>query len=272
MATQGLRAQGRRRRRRGDRGCPRWRSRQGEPAGRAAARRRARCPPAPKPFYAGCALPQDKERTAGHRQVAAASSAFRLAEADGAGCCGHPSRGKVGGQVREPTSRCSPPARPATTACARPEMRDDAALAGAGRARAARRSAKLEAPATRFVPYVGCLGERDRALRLARRCGRARRRRDRAVLPLAARGLLRRRSAACTAARPRPCASCSTSPPSEGAPVVTPCLLCRDNLRSAARTRERHVPDLLLARVLPGRRPPRHARSQPDGAARAEAR
>ena len=61
-----------------------------------------------QPFYAGCALPQDKEAYALTTRVAA-DLGLPIAVAAGAGCCGHPSRG------REKTKYASE--APVLTAC-----------------------------------------------------------------------------------------------------------------------------------------------------------
>ena len=86
----------------------------------------------------------------------------------------------------------------------------------------------------RFVPYVGCLGDRDRALRTLARAGE-----------LAGAEMVRSYPslhAGCCGALgavyrgPSPALLRLVAFASEqGAPIVTPCLLCRDNARSAAR-------------------------------------
>jgi len=187
-------------------------------------------------FYAGCSLPQDKAaRKLTHE--AAATLGLPLAEASGAPCCGHPSRGAV------PTRFASD--EPVLTAC--PAC--DAGLREAGITttplwealvdQAQRDDRTLAAAGDAFVPYVGCLGERDTALAaLEQAAALAGIRMERAYPSL---------HAACCGAL-----GGMYRGESEGArrlldfavekqaPVVTTCLLCRDNLRSAAR--RRHLP------------------------------
>ncbi len=190
------------------------------------------------PFYAGCAIPQDHELHALVTEVAAGFG-VRLDEAANAGCCGHPSRGAVGTQFTAGDTVYT-----ACPAC-------DASLEEAGvptvplwdalteQARGTGRGLESAAPA--FVPYVGCLADRDAAL---------------AALGDAA------EQAGCTMQLEYPTLHSGCCGALGGmyrgatkasgmllefaagrhAPVVTSCVLCRDNLRSAARELKLDVP------------------------------
>ena len=201
-----------------------------EPAGRPAT--------ATLPFYAGCALPQDHELSALVRRVAAGFG-VALAEDPGAGCCGHPSRGAV------PTAFTSE--RRVYTAC--PAC--DASLEEAGveavplwdalTESAQREGGRLVARERAFVPYVGCLSAREPALaKLA----------DAAALAgvemrLAFPSL---HNACCGALGGMYRGATKGSrrllefAAGQDAPVVTTCVLCRDNLRAAARQLKINVP------------------------------
>jgi Fe-S oxidoreductase len=182
-------------------------------------------------FYAGCALAQDPGLYAKTRSFAAALG-VTLAEPSGAGCCGHP-------------AASAPPADlvaagPLATAC--PAC--DRSLGAAGVEttplwrllvdRARRDGRQLEAAAPRFVPYVGCLAERDEALAALAEAAELAGAKSVTAYPAlhagccgGVAGVYRgpseevRRLLAFAAA--------------EASPVVTPCLLCRDNVRSAAK-------------------------------------
>jgi hypothetical protein len=183
------------------------------------------------PFYAGCALPQDHEVHDLVHEVAAGFG-VRLDEANDAGCCGHPSRGAVPSlYAAEGTVQTACPA------C-------DASLEQAGigsvplwdtlTARARRSGVALEAASPRFVPYVGCLADRDASLAAladaAEQAG--------ATLEMAYPTL---HNGCCGAlggmyrGATKASAMLLEFAVERGAPVVTPCVLCRDNLRSAAR-------------------------------------
>ena len=189
------------------------------------------------PFYAGCSLPQDRELNRLLHDVAAGFG-VRLEEAADAGCCGHPSRGAVGTRFRsEQTVQTSCPACDATLA-----------RSGVGTvpvwdtlvARAKRDGIGLRAAAPAFVPYVGCLADRDHAL---------------AGLDEAAAlaGVSTRRSypslhSGCCGAlggtfrgATKSSAMLLEFADELGAPVVSTCSLCCDNLRSAARELRRPV-------------------------------
>jgi len=183
------------------------------------------------PFYAGCALPQDRELHALVHDVAAGFG-VRLDEAKDAGCCGHPSRGAVPSHFT--------PKETVQTAC--PAC--DASLEEAGiasvplwdtlTARARRSGRSLQAAAPRFVPYVGCLADRDASLAAlgdaAEQAG--------ATMVMAYPTL---HNGCCGAlggmyrGATKASAMLLELAVERGAPVVTPCILCRDNLRSAAR-------------------------------------
>jgi Fe-S oxidoreductase len=190
------------------------------------------------PFYAGCAIPQDHELHALVHRVAAGFG-VRLDEPE-AGCCGHPSRGSV-------ASLFASDARVYTVcpAC-------DASLAESGveavplwdalTERAARTPGiALRAAGPRFVPYVGCLADRDAALTAlgaaAEQAG-ATMVLDYPTLHNGCCGALggMYRGATKSSARLLEFAVLRQ------APVVTTCVLCRDNLRSAARELKLDVP------------------------------
>ena len=191
-------------------------------------------------FYAGCSLPQDRVAYRSTLAVAAALD-FPLVEVSEAGCCGHPSRGAV-------AARCAATA-PLLTAC--PAC--DASLRAAGVSttplwealvlHAERTGRTLTAAAPAFVPYVGCLSERGRALENFQRAAALAGIRLHLSYPAlhagccgAVGGVYRGESEA-TRRLLGFAAEC-------GAPIVTTCLLCRDNVRSAARRRGQATPVL----------------------------
>jgi Fe-S oxidoreductase len=184
------------------------------------------------PFYAGCAIPQDHELHAIVHEVAAGFG-VGLEEAAGGGCCGHPSRGSVASLFET--------GRPVYTAC--PAC--DASLAEAGMEavplwdalteRASRSSTiAMQAAAPAFVPYVGCLADRDAALAAlgdaAVQAG-VEMTIDYPTLHNGCCGALGGMYRGATKASARLLEFAS----GRHVPVVTSCVLCRDNLRSAAR-------------------------------------
>ena len=191
------------------------------------------------PFYAGCAIPQDHEL---HQLVHEVAAGFgvHLDEATDAGCCGHPSRGSVDSLFAS--------GERVYTAC--PAC--DAGLAEAGMEavplwdalteRAARtQDIALRAAGGRFVPYVGCLADRDAALaalRAAAEQAGAQLVVDYPTLHNGCCGALGGMYRGATKASARLLEYASL----QHAPVVTTCVLCRDNLRSAARELRLSVP------------------------------
>ena len=184
-----------------------------------------------QPFYAGCALPQDKEALAATRKVAV-ELGLPLAEASEAGCCGHPTRG------REHTRYTSE--APVLTACPacdhglREAEMQTTPLWQALVEHAERHGRGLKAAAPSFVPYVGCLSERGPALSSLSAAAALSGSQIEMSYPSlhagccgALGGMYRGET---DAARKLLAFAAST-----GAPIVTPCLLCRDNIRSAAR-------------------------------------
>ncbi len=184
-------------------------------------------------FYPGCALRLDRGAYAATHAVAAAAG-VRLAEPDpgAARCCGHPAR----------DAAVAPPALGGRVLTACPAC--ERTLAGAGtqavpiwsavveRARHGR--CRLRARAARFVPYAGCLSDRDATLAMMVEAGNLA-----GAEPLMARPSLH---ATCCGAL----GGVYRGPTAgvveligfaaeRGAPIVTPCLLCRDNVGSAAR-------------------------------------
>jgi Fe-S oxidoreductase len=191
------------------------------------------------PFYAGCAIPQDHELHALVHEVAAGFG-VRLDEAADAGCCGHPSRGSVSSQFASAERVCT-----ACPAC-------DASLEEAGvrsqplwdvlTARAARSTTvELRAAGPAFVPYVGCLADRDTALAaLAAAAEQSGTRMvvDYPTLHNGCCGALGGMYRGATKAGARLLDFAARY----HTPVVTTCVLCRDNLRSAARELKTEVP------------------------------
>jgi Fe-S oxidoreductase len=191
------------------------------------------------PFYAGCALPQDHELHAVVHEVAAGFG-VRLDEAADAGCCGHPSRGTIHSLYR--TGRRMYTACPACDAGLAESGVETVPLWDALTERAGRSSTiSLRAAGERFVPYVGCLADRDAALAaLGDAAGQAGAEMavDYPTLHNGCCGALggMYRGATKSSARLLEFASLRQ------APVVTTCALCRDNLRSAARELKLDVP------------------------------
>jgi hypothetical protein len=185
-------------------------------------------------FYPGCALRMDRDASAATRALAEGAG-MRLAEPDDLRCCGHPARDPAVG----------PPALTGTMVTACPACERTLTAAGTPAVplwslmveRARRGEYQLTARNPRLVPYVGCLADREAAL---------------AVMAEAA----ELAGAEPQLAHPSLHASCCGAlgaayrGPSRGvtelvrfaaerhAPIVTPCLLCRDNVRLAVR-RER---------------------------------
>ena len=208
--------------------------RKGEAAGAGAAGASEAAATAARPFYAGCALPQDKEAYALTARVAA-DLGLPIETAVGAGCCGHPSRG------RDHTRYTSE--APVLTACPacdhglREAEMQTTPLWEALVDHAERHSRTFTAAAPSFVPYVGCLSERGPALSsLSAAAALAGARIEMSYPSLhagccgAVGGMYRGTTAAVD--------KLLEFAESTGAPIVTPCLLCRDNMRSAARGRE----------------------------------
>jgi Fe-S oxidoreductase len=187
-----------------------------------------------QPFFAGCALPQDMEAYRLTREVAAGLG-LALAEQASAGCCGHPARG-----TRPTTYRADGPALTVCPACdagLREVGQQTRSLWDALTEKARRDGAALTAAAPAFVPYVGCLGERDAALAAladAAELAGAEMRRSYPSLHASCCGALGGMFRGETTGTKRLLDFAAA----EQAPVVTTCLLCRDNLRSGARLRK----------------------------------
>jgi Fe-S oxidoreductase len=168
----------------------------------------------------------------------AAGFGVRLDEAPDAACCGHPSRGAV-------ASRYSP-IETVQTAC--PAC--DASLEEAGiasvplwdtlTARARRNGVRLEAAAGRFVPYVGCLADRDAALAALADAAELAGAKVELAYPTLHNGCCGALGGMYRGAT-KASSMLLEFAAGRGAPVVTPCVLCRDNLRSAARELKLHV-------------------------------
>ncbi len=190
------------------------------------------------PFYAGCALQQDHELLACVREVAAGFG-VRLEEAADAACCGHPSRGAV--PARFGAGERVYTACPACDASLAETGVEVTPLWDALTARARRGEAGIAAAAPGFVPYVGCLADRDAALAAlgdAAELSGAAVHTDYPTLHSGCCGALGGVYRGATKAS----AMLLEFAAARHAPVVTPCSLCRDNLRSAARELKRDVP------------------------------
>jgi len=108
-------------------------------------------------------------------------------------------------------------------------------------ARARREGFALRARATSFVPYVGCLVDRDAALAALADAADLAGVEMRVAYPSlhnACCGALGGMYRGATKGSTRLLRFAAES----GAPIVTPCSLCRDNVRSAARQMRLHVP------------------------------
>jgi ferredoxin len=182
-------------------------------------------------FYAGCALRADPRALRATEDLAAAAG-LRLDEPGEAGCCGHPARDA---EARPP--RFEERVLTACPACERTLARGGSRTApvwGALVERARHGGCRLSARSARFVPYVGCLADRDPTLAVMVEAGEL----------AGAEPLLTRPSLHATC-----CGALGGvyRGPSQGviellsfaaarrAPIVTPCLLCRDNVASASR-------------------------------------
>ena len=191
------------------------------------------------PFYAGCAIPQDHELHAVVHEVAAGFG-VRLGEAADAGCCGHPSRGAVASLYE--TGERVYTACPACDASLAESGIEAVPLWDALTERAGRSSAiTLQAAGERFVPYVGCLADRDAALAALGDAA------DQAGATMVV-DYPTLHSGCCGALGGMYRGATKSSAwllefaAEQRAPVVTTCVLCRDNLRSAARELKIDVP------------------------------
>jgi Fe-S oxidoreductase len=207
------------------------------PATAAAPRSAPATTAAARPFYTGCALTQDGAAHALTR-AAIAGLDLPLAEVSGAPCCGHPSRGaEAPGYGSDETVVTTCPA------CDRSLQEGGTLTIPLWEAlvdHALRNRRVLTAAGAVFVPYVGCLAESGRALDA-----------------LAAAAALAHVD--CLTSYPALHSGCCGAlggmyrgetqatrrlldyAAARDAPVVTTCLLCRDNLRSAVRRRRLSV-------------------------------
>ncbi len=203
--------------------------RAGRPPGNAAAG--APEPGHALPFFTGCALPQDPWATAATRRVAR-DLGVCLEELRDAGCCGHPSRG-----THAATLEATGPVYTVCPACdASLRQADvDAVPVWEKLLEQTRRSGRtLRGAAASFVPYLGCLVDRRRGMQVMEESA-----------ALSDTQLVRTypalHSACCGGlgaifrGRTRGSRDLVDFAAKSGAPVVTTCLLCRDNIRSAAR-------------------------------------
>jgi heterodisulfide reductase subunit C len=185
----------------------------------------------PKPFYAGCSLQQDKEAFYATAKVAR-ELGFSLAETEGAGCCGHASRGQIGAKLETDSSIFT--VCPACDHGLHEAEIESVPVWQALVEHARREDLKLAAAAPRFIPYVGCLTDRETAL------GSLADAAELAGVEMVASypGL----HAGCCGAlggmfrgATEAVRNLIAFAAEREAPIVTPCLLCRDNVRSAVR-------------------------------------
>lgn len=194
--------------------------------------------PAGTPLYAGCALPQDHEAHALTHKVAR-DLGLPLVEAGEAGCCGHPTRGRAAAKFASD--------EPVVTAC--PAC--DQGLRESGLTttplwqvlveHAERNGRTLRAAQPDFVPYVGCLSARGPALSslgAAATLAGASMQMSYPSLHAGCCGALGGMYRGATEA----VVKLIDFAQSKNAPIVTPCLLCRDNVRSAVRKHGGNTP------------------------------
>jgi Fe-S oxidoreductase len=191
------------------------------------------------PFYAGCTIPQDRDLHALVYEVAAGFD-VHLDEAADAGCCGHPSRGFVSSHFTSEERVYT--ACPACDASLKESGVESVPLWDALTERAARMPGiAVRARTASFVPYVGCLAARDAALAAlgdaAEQAG-ATMAIDYPTLHSGCCGALGGMYRGATKASARLLEFAAAA----HAPVVTTCVLCRDNVRSAARQLKLDVP------------------------------
>ncbi len=184
-----------------------------------------------KPFYVGCALQQDKSALQATAKVVR-ELGFPLAEMKGAGCCGHATRGKIAAKAESEETVLT-----ACPACDHGLSESEIETVPVWEAlveHARREERRLTAKAPRFVPYVGCLSDRDIALASLAEAAELAGAEVVSAYPslhsgcCGALGGMYRGS---TEAVRKLVAFAKD----EDAPIVTPCLLCRDNVHSAAR-------------------------------------
>ena len=191
----------------------------------------------PKPFYAGCSLQQDKAAFRATAKVAR-ELGFPLAEQKGAGCCGHGSRGEIPAKLGTESAVFT--VCPACDYSLQEVEIETVPVWQALVEHARREDHRLAAAAPRFVSYVGCLSEREAALgSLAEAAELAGVEMVMSYPALhagccgALGGMYRGASEAVR--------SLIAFAGEKEAPIVTPCLLCRDNVRSAMRGAEKRV-------------------------------
>ena len=209
--------------------------RRGEAAGAGSAGAAASPDAVAQPFYAGCSLPQDKEALAATHRVAR-DLGLAIAEAAGAGCCGHPSRGLTPAKYESDVLVLT--ACPACDQGLREAEMQTTPLWQALVEHAEKHGRALRAAGPSFVPYVGCLSERGPALSslsAAAALAGAEIEMSYPSLHAGCCGALggMYRGGTATVDKLLDFAE------SRGAAIVTPCLLCRDNVRSAVRKRGR---------------------------------
>jgi heterodisulfide reductase subunit C len=191
----------------------------------------------PKPFYAGCSLQQDKEAFHATAKVAR-DLGFPLAEQEGAGCCGHGSRGTIPAKLETESAVFT--VCPACDYSLQEVEIETVPVWQALVEHARREDLKLTAAKPRFVPYVGCLTDRETALGSladAAELAGVEMVTSYPSLHAGCCGALGGMFRGATEAVGKLVAFAVA----KDAPIVTPCLLCRDNVRSAMRGAKKKV-------------------------------
>jgi Fe-S oxidoreductase len=194
--------------------------------------------PAATPLYAGCAVPQDREAHALTHKVAR-DLGLPLVEAGEAGCCGHPTRGQVAAKYASDEAVLT--ACPACDQGLRDSGLTTTPLWQVLVEHAERSGRALSAAQPDFVPYVGCLSARGPALSslsAAAALAGASIQMSYPSLHAGCCGALGGMYRGTTEA----VAKLVDFAQSKNAPIVTPCLLCRDNVRSAIRKHGGNTP------------------------------
>jgi Fe-S oxidoreductase len=191
----------------------------------------------PLPFFTGCSLPQDPTSAAATRDVAAGLG-LALDELRSAGCCGHPARGPHEANITADGPVLT--VCPACDASLREVGVEPVPLWEALVERARKSGQGLQAAAPAFVPYIGCLVDREGGLETMRRSAEL----AGAEMVMSYPSL----HASCCGALGGMFRGESTGSrrlvefaAAHRAPIVTTCLLCRDNIRSSARRNGRAV-------------------------------
>jgi hypothetical protein len=167
----------------------------------------------------------------------AAGFGIRLEETD-AGCCGHPSRGAVASRFH--TEQTVNTACPACDASLQKSGMATASLWDTLTEHARRRGTAMQAAEPRFVPYVGCLSQRGPALASLATAAELAHVEMKTTYPSLHSGCCGALGGTYRGAT-KASAMLLEFAAAQDAPLVSPCSLCCDNLRSAARGLKRDV-------------------------------